>query len=704
MPPEPNRIRKPVATVRRRATTVRARRGWQVPPALIAALLFAALGAGAWWLMRPPPASPEPVPVVVAEPVSPVVPAAPAKEAAPVVAVAPVAAAAPEMPDRPAEPAPAPAVEPEPVSFDRLLVFDPIGASKTENATWHGEALALAKKSGQWDDYRDLLGRSLHAFAAKDVDSATVVTGAHAGPALIRHAFLTAVPGSLLTPLLKDDGIRPFMEWLLDTPEAMQAFAIALSPKDDTAKALGIWAALAAENPSARTDYRELAIACALVFDRTIKVDHDRYGAKIDPLERFSAFRENSEAGRLTGKIKQMTAADLVWVVGVPVAPKELEWAVKKADFRRKSWGQAYGSIKYDMEKAVTGKSPYDEYTFAEIQKKGGICGDQAYFSAWTACAHGIPAAIIGGDGARGPHAWMTWQADEGEWKFSGRFNGYPAGKTRNPQTGESISEEEFLRLSDKKASSPSLVLKARQALWLASVYANTPDRAAFFIAEAVKAAPRLTDPSAALLTHWMNHRSTAPVEEWTTLLRDLRKDFRDAAALMATANEAEEKFVFTRRDSTTVMKDLRREARKVGDTAGPDAGMAADLGRLTTGLRRQADIFQTNQDAEGIRSLYRRALADHGDDAATFKALTKDYFSYCQADPALAAKVCRELESACRRSIGRGKGDWFDVTSQNSAWRAVAACYKAAGDTGKADVILRDCEAREKTAKKKAI
>jgi hypothetical protein len=33
-----------------------------------------------------------------------------------------------------------------------------------------------------------------------------------------------------------------------------------------------------------------------------------------------------------------------------------------------------------------------------------------------------------------------------------------------------------------------------------------------------------------------------------------------------------------------------------------------------------------------------------------------------------------------------------------------VATYSKAAGDTGKADVILRDCEAREKTAKKKAI
>jgi hypothetical protein len=36
--------------------------------------------------------------------------------------------------------------------------------------------------------------------------------------------------------------------------------------------------------------------------------------------------------------------------------------------------------------------------------------------------------------------------------------------------------------------------------------------------------------------------------------------------------------------------------------------------------------------------------LADHGDDAATFKALTNDYFWYCQADPAPAAKVGRAL------------------------------------------------------------
>ncbi|MDB6072039.1 MAG: hypothetical protein JWL81_3210 [Verrucomicrobiales bacterium] len=709
MASHPQPVRKPTGVVRPPASPRRRRKnGPSIPPALLSAVLLAAFGGAAWWFIQSK--TPDPAPVAdlaagdaakISEPEAPT-PPVPAPAA---VVPAPAVATAPVVP----EPAPAtPAAEPTPEGpkpiFERLLVYDTIGAAKKENATWHTEALTLAKQTNRWDDYRDLLGRSLAAFALKEGDTASISSDPLAGPALIRHAFLSDVSEKVLKPLFADEESSSFAAWLLDTPEAMQAFTRQLDAKDDVEKAIRLWASIAAESPAAQTDYRELAIACALVFDRTIKVDQDRYAEKLNGLSRFSYYHDNDVAGKLTGKIKQMSAADLVWVVGVPISQKELEWALKKADFRRKSWGQAYGSIKYDMEKAVTGKSEYDEYTFSEIQKKGGICSDQAYFSAWTACAHGIPAAIIGGDGARGPHAWMTWQADDGEWKFSGRFSGYPAGDSRNPQTGQSISEEEFLRLSDKKASNPPAVLKAKQALWIADLFRDQPERAAVFLTEAVKAAPRLTEASAALLAHWVEHRSTATVEEWTGLLKDLRKNFRDAESLMDDANEAEEKFVFTRQESTAVMKDLRREARKVGDTAGPEAGVATDLGRLTAGLRRQAEVFKANKDADGIRSLYRRALADHGSDAATFKALAKDYFAYCKAEAETALKACRELESACRRSVGRGKGDWFDVTSQNSAWRVVAECYRAAGDGGKADLIVRDCDSREKAAKKKAI
>lgn len=663
------------------------------------------LGAAGWWLIQPGPetsASSEAAPVAVAPEEIPAPPPLESAVPPPVVARAVPAESPKPEPAAPEEPAPPPPVV-VPGRFSKLLALDAMSARKTENKAWAEEAWQLARSTDAWDDYRDLLGRSLQAYAAGK-PTAEVVANPQAGPALIRHAFLTAAPAAVLKPLLTDGEDADFILWLLENPDAMQAFLRQLSPHDDVGKALKVWAGLAAEQPSARTDFRELAIACALVFDRPVKADHDRYGGLIDPLARFNHFRENSEAGRLTGKVKTMPASDLVWVVGVPVAASELEWALKKADFRRKTWGVAYGSIKYDMEKAVNGVSPYDEYTFAEIQKEGGVCSDQSYFSAWTACAHGIPAAIISGDGSRGPHAWMTWLADEGEWEFSGRMGGYPAGTSRNPQTGKSISEEEFLRMNDRRNASRTEVAQSCQSLWLAAVLAAQPEQATTFLEEAVKTAPRFPVAAAAMLAHWKQHRGTEAVAGWTVMIANLRKNFRDCAELMEQVNEAETQFVFARSDSKDVVKNLRREARKVEDTATGDAGVEVDPKRLTDGLRRQAEVLQAKGDPGAIRSIYGRALDDHGNNAATFKAIAKDYFSFFKQDAELAARVCFELESVCRRQVGRGKGDWFDVTSQNSAWMLVSECYRTAGDTSKADRIAKDCESRTKTAKNRAV
>lgn len=683
-------------------------RGASIAPAVASATLLLAFGAAGWWFLKGPayhPIPQEPGPELVEGPAPP--------DAVAEVPPAPSVSGAPEAdPQKSAktvkgttpQPVPAPQETPAINPFAKLLVLDALGAAKSENVAWHAEAWQLAITTGLWDDYRDLLARSLQAFAGSDKDTATIMAGKFSGPALTRHAFLSAVPVKVLHSPLDAEGSHPFTEWLLGNPEAMQAFIVQLSPQDDIEGALKVWNKIAAEHPKARTEYRELAIACSLVFDRSISYGEARYGDHVEVLSRYSHFEENSEAGRLEGKIKKMTAADLVWVVGVPVSNSELDWAVKKAGFRQKTWGQAYGTIQYDMEKAVSGRNSYSEYTFAEIQKKGGICSDQSYFTAWTACANGIPAAIITGDGERGPHAWITWMADEGEWKFSGRFGGYPAGQCQSPQTGENISEEEFGRMGDRKAASAEQSVKAKQALWMASVYHKAPARAMDYITEGVKIAPRLADTSAALLAHWMQHRATAKVEEWAALLKDLRKNFRDSAALMDIAAQAEQKFVFARQETAATIKDLKREARKIGNTAGAKMGIAADLERLTGGLRRQAEVLFSDQNEEGVRSIYRKALADYGNNAATFRVLAQDYFGFFKADEVRAVKACHELESTCRRAVGRGKGDWFDVLSQNSAWRLVASFYRKAGDEKKASLIERDCDLREKAAKHKAI
>src|SRR5690606_34024237 len=132
-----------------------------------------------------------------------------------------------------------------------------------------------------------------------------------------------------------------------------------------------------------------------------------------------------------------------------PVPESELDWALKKMSLRQRNWGAAYTMVAYDMERAVKGTNSYDAYTFEEILKKGGICGDRAYFACNTARAHGIPAAYISGDGSRGPHAWLRWRDADGVWHEAGRFDGYALGNTTHPQTGRSMSEEIFVWRSE---------------------------------------------------------------------------------------------------------------------------------------------------------------------------------------------------------------------------------------------------------------
>ncbi len=65
---------------------------------------------------------------------------------------------------------------------------------------------------------------------------------------------------------------------------------------------------------------------------------------------------------------------------------------------------------------------------------------------------------------------------------------------------------------------------------------------------------------------------------------------------------------------------------------------------------------------------------------------------------------MSHNLEAACRRQVGKGGGDWFDTTSQNSAWQIVANFYRSAGDPGKAERIEREMKPRRDSANRKTI
>lgn len=661
-----------------------------------------------------PPPIPAPAPVVQ--------PPVKVKEEAPVkkTAATPAPSRTPEI-KPPTEPSPAPKkAEPTPTPgpsadearlaaiFSATLPLDErIGATPAalEQAKAAREA-ALAH--GKWPEWAALLRRSLQATIKSIGRSSVTPQGLTALAknsaftlALEQAAFLAALPSQAGAQITKQVEARSFYDWLLSTPAALESWLLTVRPaEDDVAAALAQWAKFAQEDPTARENHRNLAIACALVFEKPMKLSKDYKDITITAAERYAYFTRHAAKGDLAVAPEKLTARDLVWTVSAPVPESEMEWALQKLHLRQKNWGSAYNMVEYDMERAVKDTNKYDAYTFSEILKKGGICGDRAYFSANTARAAGIPAAHLSGDGARGPHAWVSWLSADNQWDFAGRYAGYPLGHTRNPQTGKEESEQEFIRRTDRNASDEGL-LRGLRAVWLAQ--AMEADRAMDLAAMILDGASVLGDKLPAVwqakLAFWSAHRSQAPLDQWRTFLDVLKRQMKDDPNILAEARAAEEKFVFPRQDSKLAMKELKKDARRLENADSDTAVDQAD--QIAKVLRQQAEVLSTKGSLDPIRSLYDKSYRDHGRNPAVFKQLAADCWSFVKSDPDIAKKACRDMESAFRRCIDSG-GDYFDVTSQMSALEVISECYKEIGEEKKAESLAKDvAKANEKAAKK---
>lgn len=673
--------------------------------------IAAALG-GAWYVTHRPPnaptaALPEPAPVAVApskaepvkvkdEPMAKPIAQAPApepkREAAP---------PKPKMPEPARKPAPAPVSEP---NYAAIFAGDPLPLDERTATTPAAQqrakaALDAALTGGKWDEWSALLRRSLLAAVKNSGPSVLTPQGwqslaknATFTLALDQTAFMATATAAARKSMTSEPELQSFARWLLATPAALESWLLTVrTDHDDVQQALALWSKLASSDPDAKGRYRDLAVACALVFEKTRDFKWNDQYVKISAADRYAFYTKHAAKGDLAVKPDKLTARDLVWVVGAPVPESELEWALQKMHLRQRSWGTAYEMVRYDMERAVKDVNKYDAYTFSEILKKGGICGDRAFFSANTARAAGIPASEVGGDGSRGPHAWVTWLSDENKWDFSGRYSGYPLGGAVNPQTGKAVSEQEFIRRSDRSASDAALLLGLRP-VWLAR--AAESDGALDLAAKLFDAASVLGAKVPAVwqakLSFWSAHRGDAPLEQWRAFLEPLKREMKADPDLLAEARSAEEKFVFPRQDSKLAMKELKKDARKLDQADSRTAVDQAD--QIAMVLKQQAQVLAAKGSLEPVRSLYDKAYRDHGRNPAVFKVLAGDCWDFVKADPEVAKKACRDMESCFRRYINSG-GDYFDVTSQMSALEVISKCYREIGEDRKASALAKDVE-----------
>lgn len=674
----------------------------------------------------------EPALATTAPVASPAVSQPPAPENPVVIAPPPATAdATPTATPAPPPAAPAPAEEitaVQPTEAERMAAEPELLLtgmdSQRDAAIQRDRALLLRAIDGKaWDAYRTLLGRSVKAALAKQGQrpGANRYDAVWSEPvlyqALLRWKTLGCFSEAEISQLVTDSYNSPMFKWLLNRSDAMEELLLTFDLKDDGGKVLKFLIDAWSMNEKTYEKYFSLAVACAVVFDRPMAIPNpvgkgpDSSEKEVNPLKRYLWYVNNNEKGKLAAPVHHTSGRDLVWVVCAPVSTSELDWSIDKMQRHRKNWGDAYGMIEYLMERAVNGLNPYKEYSFAEILKEGGVCGDQAYFCVNTARAQGIPAMVVGGETNSGGHAWAGLKIKDDEWTTGvGRIGGASKGQSGNPQTGETISEQEIQSWNDRDLQSDLVTRTVWRHLWLADYFAasgNPADHAA-----TVRVANKIGHSFTAtwkalygLLERETQLTGTPPkpknLDDWKNFAAAMRREFRENPRMADVASAAEDHYIFPYGDGEEARSALRLQRRKVEREASEQKDIIA------TSLKREADLIlkQGGPDAlRNIGNLYDRALRDFGGSVTAFKMMAADYFEFFKNDKEMAHKAARDVELAFNRVIETGSKDWFHAQVESSIYQMICNYYRIAGDTARADQLEKRYELLVRRAKRSAL
>jgi hypothetical protein len=502
--------------------------------------------------------------------------------------------------------------------------------------------------------------------------------------AMEQARFIRAVGAAPLSAFGKDDANKEFLAWLMVRPTVLSAFNDTVKPQDKIGDALQQWRVIWNDDPDNREKLANLAIACALVFDEPVRINPAIYGpvdqsesgsatstaagpTEASALTRYRFYRDAERKGSLKAPIDQLMPWELVWVVDAPVPDSELVWAQKYVNYARRDWGRAYGHIRYRMDRATQGVNPYKAYTLSEIEKEGGICGDQAYFAAISAKANGIPAMVIGGTGDRGAHAWFGYSTARNQWNLdTGRYaDNFAAGTTQHPQTGETIKEHELRQFTDP-ARRTADYQRSERLVQLAGILsdANQRDLSTLSYELALRAAPK----NMAAWTAKLDALAAAkvPAEEWLRESARMRATFREFADLVQEIDKRAADYVASNADAATARKLVRRQTARMQRTDTQRTDLILDS------FFREADIATKAGDKDSVGRIYRDALRDKGSEVVAFQQIADRYYKWGKEN-GKGADVAKELVAFFDRKHDQPTGDVFAMGAYRGVVRALS-------------------------------
>lgn len=590
---------------------------------------------------------------------------------------------------------------------EEALVLVGPDATREINVSRDKKLFIQALNDHVWDAYRGLLSRSIDGGLAKLSlpEGRNRFDGVWKEPALYQALLRWKVLGRFAEPELvevaQDTYTGEMLAWMLNDNAAMEQMLLTIKPEDDGGKVLMFLRDAWALKPEKAKHYFNLALACAVVFDHDITITTPDKGGeyaaetKVDSLKRYEWYLDKNEKSKLATSVDRMDARDLVWVVCAPISTSEMEWALTKMHLRRKNWGNAYGMVEYLMERAVKGINPYEEYTFAEILKEGGICGDQSYFCSNTARANGIPAMTMSGETDLGGHAWVAMKIQDDEWTTGiGRIGGVSKGQAGNPQVGGSVSEQEVQLWGDRDHQSQLATMSVFHHLWLADFYAShNKDE---MVGEIVKLAnllgPSFTETWGRLYRELekKTERGADPAEagilaEWKDFVARMRREFKENPRMAELASKAESEHVFPYGEEGDAKRSMARDRRRIERNSGEQKDLIA------SSLKREAELMMKRNDENSKRDisrLYETAMREYGGSITGFKMMAEDYFSYFKDDPEQGKKVVRDIELAFKRVVETGTKDWFRANTEAGIYRTICGYYRTVGEVSRAEML----------------
>lgn len=450
----------------------------------------------------------------------------------------------------------------------------------------------------------DLLGKSQKASSEQWLRTMAQAKALHSS---IDQVKIQALPDKPLARLLTPETIT----WLLGDREFTESFFGLLSDHDLPAGVFIVLQMLRNDDVARVMNYRQLALAIALVYDTPPPPQWPHWQVTPEvlprrlplPAEAFRFLTGADQSGRTLQKLSTLGATELKFLVDLSAGFPELAWAQQSVKFPLVDLAKSYEAVRYRQDRIEAKDYVWkgEKYDLPTIYKEGGICVDQAYFASQAGKARGVPTLLFSGAGRDGRHAWFGYLGAGRKWILdAGRYadQQFVTGVAIDPQTWTELSDHELSFLSEGFHRLSSYRLSLQHQVF-AALYLTLGNKTA--AAAAARKAVNAERRNAGAWTLLLQANAEAPVSTREALLREAALAFQrypdlNGAFVQALAASMRE------RGAVAAAEFEERSLVRRGQTKG----------RTDVGVEQAVKVMDAAPKTEAVR-VYRQVLQQYG-------------------------------------------------------------------------------------------